>query len=133
MMRAALVRGFAALVHLVEQPDAGFLGQLLGVRAGRDDLGQVVTALRDRVEAGIHAHSDGAARQRIDAAAIALLATIRLGHAGKSRREFERLAGLLKGVASDLFLQVRPLSDGRPRGTRTHNPRIKSPLLCQLS
>ena len=22
---------------------------------------------------------------------------------------------------------------GRPRGTRTHNPRIKSPLLCQLS
>jgi hypothetical protein len=23
--------------------------------------------------------------------------------------------------------------DGGPRGTRTHNPRIKSPLLCQLS
>jgi len=22
---------------------------------------------------------------------------------------------------------------GGPRGTRTHNPRIKSPLLCQLS
>ena len=22
---------------------------------------------------------------------------------------------------------------GEPRGTRTHNPRIKSPLLCQLS
>ena len=22
---------------------------------------------------------------------------------------------------------------GRPRGTRTHNPRIKSPMLCQLS
>ena len=25
------------------------------------------------------------------------------------------------------------VSDGGPRGTRTHNPRIKSPLLCQLS
>jgi integrase len=24
-------------------------------------------------------------------------------------------------------------NDGGPRGTRTHNPRIKSPLLCQLS
>ena len=23
--------------------------------------------------------------------------------------------------------------EGGPRGTRTHNPRIKSPLLCQLS
>jgi len=30
--------------------------------------------------------------------------------------------------ASDL-----PFSLGGPRGTRTHNPRIKSPLLCQLS
>ncbi len=25
------------------------------------------------------------------------------------------------------------VNDGGPRGTRTHNPRIKSPLLCQLS
>lgn len=27
----------------------------------------------------------------------------------------------------------RPGQDGGPRGDRTHNPRIKSPLLCQLS
>lgn len=33
-------------------------------------------------------------------------------------------------VDSRVNEQVR---GGRPRGTRTHNPRIKSPLLCQLS
>ena len=58
----------------------------LGVGASRDDLDQVVAALRDRVDSGVHAHSDGAARQHIDAAALALLATVRLGHAADSRR-----------------------------------------------
>ena len=28
---------------------------------------------------------------------------------------------------------AREPDEGGPRGTRTHNPRIKSPLLCQLS
>ncbi len=40
----------AALVHLVEQTDSRLLSQLLRGRAGRDDLGQVVPALRDRVD-----------------------------------------------------------------------------------
>ncbi len=34
----------------------------------------------------------------------------------------------LEGPASETPGQM-----GGPRGTRTHNPRIKSPLLCQLS
>ena len=38
-----------------------------------------------------------------------------------------RLAVAAEGLEKS---QVKP---GGPRGTRTHNPRIKSPLLCQLS
>lgn len=33
----------------------------------------------------------------------------------------------------DVFAQVSAVLVGGARGTRTHNPRIKSPLLCQLS
>jgi len=33
-------------------------------------------------------------------------------------------------TSAEKNLQV---NEGGPRGTRTHNPRIKSPLLCQLS
>jgi integrase len=38
--------------------------------------------------------------------------------------------------AGEALIQARALSPGQrggPRGDRTHNPRIKSPLLCQLS
>jgi integrase len=34
---------------------------------------------------------------------------------------------------SEAVLESLQVDDGGPRGTRTHNPRIKSPLLCQLS
>jgi integrase len=49
-------------------------------------------------------------------------------------------AGLPSGSRSSTAGVVEPsgsvnaqVSEGGPRGTRTHNPRIKSPLLCQLS
>lgn len=38
-----------------------------------------------------------------------------------------------KGPSLEAFYQVRALLVGAPPGTRTPNPRIKSPLLCQLS
>jgi hypothetical protein len=36
-------------------------------------------------------------------------------------------------LAEDAAARVGEDQTGGPRGTRTHNPRIKSPLLCQLS
>ncbi len=41
--------------------------------------------------------------------------------------------GLRLGVLLRLVTSPRRIRTSGPRGTRTHNPRIKSPLLCQLS
>ncbi|GAB2677459.1 hypothetical protein [Kribbella swartbergensis] len=62
----AVVRGLRRSYTLVEQPDSHLLGKFLSVRAGRDDLAQVVAALRDRVDPGIHAHPDRAAGQHVE-------------------------------------------------------------------
>ena len=51
----------ALLVHLVQQADPHLLCKLLGIRAGRNRLGQVVAALSDGVDACIDAHPEGAA------------------------------------------------------------------------
>ena len=53
--------GVAPLVQLVEQADLCLLRQLLGVRAGRDRLCQVVSTFGDGVDACVDAHSEGAA------------------------------------------------------------------------
>ncbi|MGH3566418.1 MAG: hypothetical protein ACRDRH_10355 [Pseudonocardia sp.] len=58
----------ALLGDLVEEPVEDLLRLAAGVRAGRDDLNQVVALLRHRVDAGVHAHPQGAATQRADVA-----------------------------------------------------------------
>ena len=52
---------------------------------------------------------------------------MRLRHASYNTRLFKRCASLSPPVRG----LISP--SGGPRGTRTHNLRIKSPQLCQLS
>jgi hypothetical protein len=66
-----------AFGHLDQEPVADLLGGLPCPRAGWDDLDQVVALLRDRVDPGVHAHSQGTARQHLDAAARPVLASAR--------------------------------------------------------
>ncbi|WP_241996121.1 hypothetical protein [Kribbella sp. VKM Ac-2568] len=53
--------GVAPLVQLVEQVDLCLVRQLLGVRADRDRLRQVVPTFGNGVDACVYAHSEGAA------------------------------------------------------------------------
>ncbi len=51
---------------------------------------------------------------------------------GRVRLGRARPEGPGRTPAGHPLTQIPPVTSG-PRGTRTHNPRIKSPLLCQLS
>jgi hypothetical protein len=60
-----------SLSHRIDQPVARGLGLPFRVGSGRDDLDQVMPPLRDRVDSGVHADAQRAARQLVDAAALA--------------------------------------------------------------
>ena len=57
----------AALVHLVQQPDARVLSQLFGLGTRRDGLAKFVPPLSNRVHACVDAHSYGPARKGLAA------------------------------------------------------------------
>lgn len=61
----------AVLRELANEAVSGVLRGAPGLRPGRDDLDQVVPALRDRVDAGVDADTEGAARKLVDAAPLA--------------------------------------------------------------
>jgi hypothetical protein len=52
----------APLIHLVEESRAGLLGVARGIRTGRNYLGEVVSALRQRVDPAVHPDAQGTAK-----------------------------------------------------------------------
>ncbi|OLS97711.1 hypothetical protein BJF90_42255 [Pseudonocardia sp. CNS-004] len=64
--------GAALVVHLGEQAGPYLLGLLRRRSPRRDDLGEVVPLLRERVEPRVDADSVGAARQGFDLTSCAL-------------------------------------------------------------
>src|SRR3954469_8604974 len=61
----------AALSDLLHEPGADGLRLVPSTPTGRNDLSQVVPLARERVNAGVHAHAQSPAPQRLDIAADA--------------------------------------------------------------
>ena len=97
------------LSHLSEAAATALARALSFGRAGRDDLAQMADHLGTGTASALERRREISARR------------------GTAQRELEAAE---QRLADSEFLQIRT---GAPPGTRTPNPRIKSPLLCQLS
>lgn len=75
------------LLHLAYQPVSNGAGLPLRLRPCRDDFGEVVPTLAHRVDPGVHADSQRAAGQRIDAAAFTPRLIFLCTHHGVERNQ----------------------------------------------